>query len=72
MVGEGVHPHGDGEVLQVVEELAEGLKLLEGDALTVPDSVQQPVQVHVVLVRIQVRISEEDLGEVHFGYRFMS
>lgn len=31
--GKVVHLHGDGKVLQVVEELEEGAELVEGDAL---------------------------------------
>lgn len=31
--GKVVHLHGDGKVLQVVEELKEGAELVEGDAL---------------------------------------
>lgn len=52
MVSERVHAHGDGEVLQVVEELAEGLELLEGDPAVNRPAVQQAVQVHIVLVRV--------------------
>lgn len=32
-VGKVVHLHGDGEILQVVEELEEGPELLKADAL---------------------------------------
>lgn len=32
-VGEVVHLHGDGKILQVVEELEEGPELLKGDSL---------------------------------------
>lgn len=32
-VGEVVHLHGDGEILQVIKELKEGPELLEGDSL---------------------------------------
>lgn len=71
MVGERVHAHGDGEVLQVVEELAEGLELLEGDAAVQRAAVEQPVQVHVVLVRVQVRVAQQDLREVHLRDRLV-
>jgi len=32
-VGEIVHQHGDGKILQVVKELEEGPELLKGDSL---------------------------------------
>lgn len=32
-VGEVVHLHGDGKILQVVKELEEGPELLKGDSL---------------------------------------
>lgn len=72
MIGKRVHSHRNSKVLQVVEELAEGLELLEGDASFILRAVQQPVKVHVVFVRVQIRVAEEDLSEVHFGYRFMA
>ena len=37
LVGQGVHPHGDLEVVQVVQEEAEVLELVEGDALQARD-----------------------------------
>lgn len=48
VVGQCVHSHGNTEVLQVVEKLAKNFELIEGDALLVFDSVQQPVKKHVV------------------------
>lgn len=64
MISEGVHSHGYGEVLQVVEELAEGFELCEADAALF--HVQEPVQEGVVLVRVQVGVAEENLCEVYF------
>lgn len=72
MIGQRVHPHRDGKVFQVVEELAEGLELFEGNAALVLYAVQQPVQVHVVLVRVQVRVAEQYLRKVHLAYRFVA
>ncbi|KAI8437394.1 hypothetical protein MSG28_011726 [Choristoneura fumiferana] len=54
MISERVHPHRYGEVLEVVEELAEGFELVEGDAALVAHAVQQPVEVHVIFVRVQL------------------
>lgn len=72
MIGESVHSHRNSEVLQVVEELAEGLELLETDPALVLDAIQQPVEVHVILVRVEVSVAEKNLREVDFGDRFMA
>lgn len=72
MIGESVHSHSDSEVLEVVEELAESLEFLEGDPALVLDAVQQSVQVHVVLVRVKVRVAEKNFGKVYFGDCFMA
>lgn len=37
-VGEVVHLHGDGEILQVVQELEERPELLKGDSLQTDDN----------------------------------
>ena len=66
MISKRIHPHSDSKVLQIVEELAEGLELLEGDAMAILDAVEQPVQVHIIFVCVQVRVAEEDLREVYF------
>jgi hypothetical protein len=68
-VGQRVHPHGNREVLQVVEELAKLLELLEAHALLLHvAAVQQPVQVVVVLFRVQVRVAEQNFREIRLGY----
>lgn len=52
LIGQRVHPHGDREVVQVVQKLAKLAELVERNALLLGLSVQQTVQVVVVLVSV--------------------
>lgn len=67
MVGQRVHSHRHTKVLQVVQKLAEIAKLLERDALLLLDSIQEPIEEHVVLVRVQVRVAQQDLSKIHLS-----
>lgn len=52
LIGERVHAHPNRKVIQIVQELAELSELVERYALFLGLSVQQTVQVVVVLIRI--------------------
>lgn len=67
MISQRVHSHRHAKVLQIVQELAKVAKLLERDAALVLDAIQQPIQIHVVLVGVEVRVAQQDLGKVHLG-----
>lgn len=72
MISKRIHPHSNGKIFKVIEELAEGLKLLESDSAFVLHAVKQPIEIHVVLVGVQVRVAEEDLSEIYFGYSLVT
>lgn len=72
MVGQRVHPHRHAKVLQIIQELAKVSKLLERDPLLLLDAVQQSIQEHFVLVRVQIRIAQQDLGKVNLGNSYIT
>lgn len=67
MIGQRVHSHGHTKVLQVVQKLTEIAELLERNALLLLHAIQQPIEEHIVFVRIQIRVAQQNLGKVHLG-----
>ena len=67
LVRQGVHLHGDLEVIQVVQEHAEVLELLEGDAHLLGKPLAQPLQDSVVVLGVEEGVPEQSTGEMRAG-----
>ena len=68
MICQRIHTHGNTEIFHVVKKLTKREELVERYAFGILDAVQEPVEVHVILVGIEVCIPKQNFGEIHLGY----
>ena len=59
-----VHPHGDMEVVEVVQEHGDIFELLKSDSLLFLDPLLEPLQDVVLVLAIEEGEAEQDEGEV--------